>query len=407
MPMHPRRRIAILAAAAVWSATAAGGAPASAAARGTTWTAPVVLDGAGGPNGRLTAPIGEDTAAVIYGGVVHLFYSAGIGEQSVLRQATFGGPATFETLDGEGGTAGRTTHSVGRDVSAAVYGDALHVFYRDDTNGDLRHAWLGGSTWRFRTLDGAATRHGRIEANVGDASVASVYGGRLEVVYLEETGLDVRRASYDGASWSFSDLDGDSSAGGHTEHEVGFNLEVATWGGSMHVLYYERDPAYGPDLGWVREAVLDGTSWTYSRAFRVSAIWPGKTLALGVVAADDVYVAYNNVIQSDVRLRWRRWDGAAWSDSSLLSRVFDGHVSARGVFAVADNIPSLAYFDLELGSESATYFTWSGGTVSTQGSPHGGAPSSALVVRGVPRVYWGAGGIAGDCCDLLLRTSRP
>ena len=407
MPMRPSRRLAILAAAAVWSATAAGGAPASTAARGTTWTAPVVLDGAGGPNGRLSAPIGEDTTAVIYDGVVHLFYSAGIGERSVLRQATFGGPAMFETLDGEGGTAGRTTDSVGRDVSAAVYGGAVHVFYLNDTNGDLRHAWFGGSVWRFRTLDGASTRHGRIVADLGDASVATVYGGNLEVVYLDETGLDVRRASFDGSSWSFSDLDGDSTAGGHTGHEVGFNLGAAVWGGALHVLYYERDPAYGPDLGWVRETVLEGTTWTYSRAFRVSAILPGKTLAVGVVAADDVYVAYNNVIQADVSLRWRRWNGGAWSESVLLARMFDGQVSARGVFAVADNIPSLAFSDPRTFGESAAYYSWSDGTVSAQYSPHGGVPSSALVVRGVPRVYWGAGGTDGSCCGLLLRTSRP
>ncbi len=406
MPMRRRRRLAILA-AAVWTTTAAVGAPASTSARGTTWAAPVVLDGAGGPNGRVIAAIGEDTAAVIYDGVVHLFYSAAIGEGSVLRQATFGGSAMFETLDGEGGTAGRTTESVGSDVSAAVYGGAIHVFYLNDTNGDLRHAWFDGSAWRFRTLDGASTRHGRIVADLGDASVATQYGGRLEVLYLEETGLDVRRASYDGTSWSFSDLDGDSTAGGHTAHEVGFNLAAAIWGGALHVLYYERDPAYGPELGWVREVTLEGTSRTYSRAFRVNAIWPGKTLALGVVAADEVYVAYNTVIQADVRLRWRRWGGGAWSDSSLLSGAFEGDVSARSVFAIADNIPSLAYFDPKLGSESATYFIWAGGTVSAQFSAHGGAPSSSLVVRGVPRVYWGAGGIAGDCCDLLLRTSRP
>ena len=400
------RRVAFLAAVVVWSATVAGGAPVS-AARGTTWSAPTVLDGAGGRNGRLSAPIGEDTAAVIYDGAVHLFYSAGVGDGSVLRQATFGGPATFETLDGEGGTAGRTTDSVGRDVSAAVYGGAVHVFYLNDTSGDLRHAWFGGSVWRFRTLDGASSRGGRIVADLGDASVATVYGGRLEVLYLEETGLDVRRASYDGTSWSFSDLDGDSSVGGHTQHEVGFNVAAAIWGGALHVLYYERDPAYGPDLGWVREAELDGTSWTYSRAFRVSAIWPGKTLAVGVVAADEVYVAYNTVIEAYVSLRWRRWNGGTWSDSVLLTRMFDGGISSRGVFAVADSIPSLAFSDPRTFGESSVYYSWSDGTVSTQYSAHGGTPSSALVVRGVPRVYWGAGGTSDDCCDLLLRTARP
>src|SRR5207244_3386202 len=119
-----------------------------------------------------------------------------------------------------------------------------------------------------------------------------------------------------GTAWTFSTIDGDSTTSGHTIHEVGFNLQAGRWGGSLHVLYYERDPAYGAELGWVREAQFDGANWSYRRAFRVNTIVPGKTLAVGVVGATAVYVAYNTTIQGDPRLRWRLWNGTAWSDSS-------------------------------------------------------------------------------------------
>jgi hypothetical protein len=401
-----RARLAILVAVMALTATAAGGSPDSGTARGTTWTDPVVLDGAGGSNGRVSSQIAGDTAAVMYNGVAHVFYAAQSGGEWVLRHARFGPSPLFETLDGEGGGDGRTTYSVGSDVSAAVYGGEIHVFYLNDATGVLRHAFFTGTVWRFRNLDGASHRGGRIVAELGRASVATVYGGRLEVFYLEQTGMDVRRASYDGTTWIFADLDGDSTLGGHTVHEVGFNLATGAWGGSLHVLYYEADPAYDGALGWVREASFDGSSWTYARAFRSNTIVPGKTLALGVVADDDVYVAYNTTIQGDPRLRWRRWDGGAWSDSSVLTEVLYGDVSAPVLFVVADGYPALAFYDPSWGG--ASYFTWSSGTVSTQYGSHGGSPTSSLIVGGVPRIYWGGGTAGSTCCDsLLLRTSRP
>jgi hypothetical protein len=403
-----RRRLGsvLLVAAAALMTIPAGGAPASSLARGTTWTAPVVLDGAGGANGRVDSAIAGDTAAVMYGGVAHVFYAAQSGGEWVLRHARLGPSPLFETLDGEGGEAGRTTFSVGSDLSAVVYGGKIHVFYFNDAVDVLRHAFFDGRVWRFRNLDGRSHRGGRIFAALGRSSVATVYDGRLEVLYLEETGMDVRRASYDGTTWSFADLDGDSTLSGRTVHEVGFNLDAAVWGGSLHALYYEADPAYGRELGWVREAAYDGSSWTYGRAFRTNAIVPGKTLALGVVADDDVVVAYNTAIQGDPRLRWRRWDGGAWSDGKLLVDVLYGDLSTHVVFVVAGGSPTLAFSDPAWGA--ATYFDWSGDTVTQQYAEHNGSPSSTLVVGGIPRIYWGAGVTGGGCCDsLLLRTSRP
>lgn len=397
-----RARLAIVVAVAALAGIAAGGAPASTVTRGTTWTAPVVLDGAGGSNGRVNAAIAGDTAAVMYNGVAHVFYAAQSGGEWVLRHARFGPSPLFETLDGEGGGHGRTTYSVGSDLSAVVYGGEIHVFYLNDATGVLRHAFFTGTVWRFRNLDGASHRGGRIFADLGRASVATVYDGRLEVFYLEQTGMDVRRASYDGTAWTFQDLDGDSTIGGHTIHDVGYNIAAASWGGSLHVLYYEADPAYDGELGWARDAAFDGTSWTYVRAFRANTIWPGKTLSLGVVADNDVYVAYNTTIQGDPRLRWRRWNGAVWSDSSVLVETLYGDVSAPTLWVTAGGFPTLAFFD-----QATVYFTWSGDTVSQVYPGFSGTPSSTLVAGGVPRIYWGAGDLDGCCDSLLLRTSRP
>jgi hypothetical protein len=370
------------------------------------WTSPELLDGAGGSNGRVIAPIGTDTAAVVYGGVAHVFYSAIVSGSHRLRHGSLSASPTFERLDGAGGPNGRTTHDVGSDVSAAVFGAVMHVFYRDDTDGNLRHGWFDGTTWRFQTLDGTSTVGGRVDSDVGQSSATAIFGGKLEVLYLDAGNTDVRRASYDGTAWTFSTIDGDSTTSGHTIHEVGFSLQAGRWGGSLHVLYYERDPAYGAELGWVREAQFNGANWSYRRAFRVNTIVPGKTLAVGVVGATAVYVAYNTTIQGDPRLRWRLWNGTAWSDSSLLAEEQFGYVTAGAVFVVVSGVPTLVFSDSYTGDTE--YYTWSGGGVTSQSAVHTGWPTSAVVIGGTTaHVFWGSASLPGCCDEVLLRTTGP
>jgi hypothetical protein len=369
-----------------------------------SWTTPVVLDGAGGTNGRVNAQIGADTAAAWFGGVRHVFYSEYVNGRYLLRHATLGAPAAFETLDGAGGTSGRTTHDVGSDVSAAVFGGLLHVFYRDDTGGNLRHTWFDGSSWRFQTLDGASTIGGRVNSDVGRRSVTTVFDGKLFVAYLDVAKTDVRLAHSDGSGWSFRTIDGDSTAGGHTTHEVGYNLDAKIWSGTLHILYYERDPAYGEALGWVREARFDGAAWTYARDFRVNTIVLGKTLAVGVGSDSRVYVAYNTTLQADPRLRWRVWDGDSWSDSSLLEEILFGDVSASALFVVLGGVPMLVFSDVFNGS--IDFFTWSGGGVTSQSiSGYSGYPTSALKAGPATfRVFLGGGSTPTDF-DVLLSTT--
>jgi hypothetical protein len=371
-----------------------------------SWTTPLVLDGAGGTNGRVNAQIGADTASARFGGVRHVFYSGYVNGRYLLRHATLGAPAVFETLDGAGGTSGRTTHSVGSDVSAAVFGGLLHVFYRDDTGGNLRHAWFDGSTWRFQRLDGASTTDGRVNSDVGQRSVTAVVDGTLFAAYLDVAKTDVRLARFDGSGWAFSTIDGNSTAGGHTTHEVGYNLDAKIWSGALHILYYERDPAYAEKLGWVREARFDGTAWTYTRDFRVNTIVLGKTLAVGVAADHQVYVAYNTTLQGDPRLRWRLWDGSSWSGGSLLEEILFGDVSASALFVVASGFPTLVFSDVFNGS--IDFFTWSGGGVTSQSIyGYAGYPTSALKAgRATFRVFLGGGSTPTDF-DVLLATTGP
>jgi hypothetical protein len=327
-------------------------------------------------------------------GVTHVFYAAYAANHGTLREATLSATPSFHTLDGAGGSAGRTTHSVGSDISAAVFGGVVHVFYRDDTAGDLRHAWFDGTSWRFQTLDGGSTTGGRISADLGQSPAAATYASHLDVFYLDTTHADVREASFDGSAWSFATIDGNTTAGGHTPHQVGFALRARVWAGALHVLYYEQDPAYGELLGW-----------TYQRDFRVNTIVAGKTLAIGVAGPSSVYVAYNTTFQADPRLRWRHWNGSGWSDSTLLADELFGDVTADAVFAVAGGVPTLVFSDTSSGD--TRLFTVSGSGFTEQFAPQIGHPTSAVVASGVASVFWGGADPVNCCEQLLLRTTGP
>jgi hypothetical protein len=374
----------------------------------SAWTLPRVLDGDGGANGRVRKSVGRDAASVRYRGEVHAFYAVYVGRYPDggfrLRHAVLSGPATFETLDGAGGGAGRTTDSVGPDVSAAVFAGVLHVFYQDGTTNDLRHGWFDGERWRFEVLDGDSTDGGRLDADVGWSSTATVYDGRLEVFSLDHTNTDIRRATFDGVTWSFQTLDGDSVDDGHTPHEVGYNVTTVQWGGDLHVLYYERDPAYGALLGWLRDATYDGSSWTYGRAFRTSDIYEGDVLAAAAVSPTEVYVVTGALGDADAYFLWRRWDGATWTETKVLTSINSGESTTPSAAAVVDGLPMVALF--------GAYFTWHDGVPtgepadSVAGYPEPTYALSAVVMPkgGVKVFWWGNTGIGGPA---LLVTSGP
>ena len=114
----------------------------------------------------------------------------------------------FETLDGLGGGSGQTTDHVGGYNSALAYKGQPQDFYWDSSASTMRHAWWGGGTWRFETLDGAGTGsgHGRVADALGSFNSALAYGAQLHVFYYDITHPQLRHAWWTGAQWSFEAL---------------------------------------------------------------------------------------------------------------------------------------------------------------------------------------------------------
>jgi hypothetical protein len=181
-----------------------------------------VLDGAGGPNGRLNAAVDgfvghTCSAAVGQDGRIHVFYSnaaPGIGPEGEsgitnLRCAWSdnGTNWEFQTIDGRGGSDGRIRAAVGLWPAAIEFEGKIHVFYRDDTHGNVRQATLDGTNWTFQALDGTGGRNGRTKHSVYPRAAARL-ADRLSIFEHDADSGDLRQAYWMGVNWQFEILDG-------------------------------------------------------------------------------------------------------------------------------------------------------------------------------------------------------
>jgi hypothetical protein len=222
-----------------------------------------VLDGAGGTMGEISGTVGAWNGAIVYQNKLHVFY-IGSTDQALgpgpdgsgvvtghLRHATFDGSSfTFEVLDGAGGADGRVTAFVGVGISAVTdTDDILHVFYRDNTNTNMRHAWFDGQTWRFEVFDGAGDPNptdaatGQTRADVGVFPVSVLFRDELNVFYHDQTFGNVRVASKrPTGDWKFEKLDGGGGPTGRTKHTVGNGgMEAVQFADQLSLFYYDSD----------------------------------------------------------------------------------------------------------------------------------------------------------------------
>jgi hypothetical protein len=366
-----------------------------------------VVDGIGGGGGRVHARIAEDTAAIVRDGVPWVFYGANPEYGYRLRLATLGAPHGYLTLDGAGGGNGRSTDSVGTDISAIQLGGVVHVFYLDSTAHTLRHAWLAAGVWHFQTLDGAGGSGGRTSHAVGSQSVASVFGNRLNVFYADTTAGTVRRAVLDAGGWHFSVVDGNSTSGGRTTADVGAAIKAGIWGNRLHLLY-DMQPS------GLREAKLSASgSWTYAT---ISTLGNGQ-ISLLKVSESQVDVAYVNTIQGrgEADIETAHWNGASWSVDNLASGV--EVVSGVTLFRDGGNSFLAAGIVQCYGSggcdENMGIGAWNGsgfndpyldGVFEESGSPPG-SPSSAVTINGVGHLFVGGFGYESepDIYDQVLQ----
>ncbi len=210
---------------------------------GCVWSFETLDGDHNGPTGSIDANVGTYNATVLYNGRPHVFYYAQTGGN--LRHAYYNGLAwVFETLDGAGGPTGRINADVGTDSAAVLYNGRPHVFYRDETNDDLRHGYYNGTAWVFETLDGAGGSAGRTTHSVGVFNTVTLYNGRPHVFYYDATTVDLRHGYWNGQFWAFETLDGAGGPNGRINAGVGWYSAVVIYNGRPHVFHHNVDAGH-------------------------------------------------------------------------------------------------------------------------------------------------------------------
>ena len=188
------------------------------------------------------------------------------------------------TVDGRGGSAGRTRNAITGEVSACVsgYGKAqtLHIFYADSVDKDLRYATYDGKAFKYEVVDGNGSAVNGYEdpirvrsaSDVSISNACSVSAAGVQVFYRDESqGILLGAVKAKGASeWSYELVDGDRKTDGRTTGDVGFHLD-ALFDGKDTVLLYDSvltiNTRKEATSGAIRVAERNGlapTAWRYS-----------------------------------------------------------------------------------------------------------------------------------------------
>ena len=168
-----------------------------------------------------------------------------------LKLATFDGKSWKKiTIDGAGGSSGRTTHNLSGAISMCVNGSGvkqtLHIFYTDATEKDLRYTTFNGRNFTFEIVDGNGPSVNNYEdpirvrtssdVSVANACVASA--SAVQVFYRDESqGVLLGAVKTKGSSWRYELVDGDRKTDGRTTGDVGFHVQAIFDGSTTYVAY--------------------------------------------------------------------------------------------------------------------------------------------------------------------------
>ncbi len=103
------------------------------------------------------------------------------------------------TVDGRGGSAGRTRNPIAGDVSSCVSGfgktQTLHIFCSDSVDRDLRYATYDGKSFKYEIIDGNGVAVNNYEdptrvrtaSDVSVSNACSISSAGIQVFYRDES----------------------------------------------------------------------------------------------------------------------------------------------------------------------------------------------------------------------------
>jgi len=224
----------------------------------------------------------KNIASTVFNGQPAIAYTESIGGS--LRLSLYDGKRWKTiTVDGNGGSGGRTNHNIEGPVSVCVNGlnkkQTLHIFYTDSVDKDLRYVSFNGKQSKVEIVDGNGPSVNKYEdpvrvrtssdVSVTNACVASAAG--IQVFYRDETqGILLGAIKQpDIGTWEYELVDGDRKTDGRTTGDVGFHLQALYDGKKTYVIYdsvLNINAKREATQGAVRVAIrsnLDPDAWIY------------------------------------------------------------------------------------------------------------------------------------------------
>jgi hypothetical protein len=273
-----------------------------------------------------------------------------------LKLATYDGKKWKKTtVDGAGGSSGRTTDTISGSISMCVNGSGvkqtLHIFYSDSTEKDLRYAAYNGKTFAIEVVDGNGPMVNeytdlirvRTSSDVSVANACVATAASVQVFYRDETqGVLLGAVKTKSTPWKYELIDGDRKTEGRSTGDVGFHLQAIFDGAKVHVAY---DSVLSMNLrkditsGAIRIASrtgIDPRSWIYQTldiSTDEAAVF-GFDVALAKVPGDVMATWLAASTASAPKPNQVRW--ALLSDPTKISKLTTENFGTPGEYLATD-----------------------------------------------------------------------
>jgi hypothetical protein len=297
---------------------------------------------------------GKSVASTTFNGQPAIAYTD--TKSGDLKLATYDGKKWKKvTIDGAGGSSGRTTDTISGSISMCVNGSGLkqtlHIFYSDSTEKDLRYAVFNGKSFAIEIIDGngpAVNEYTEVvrvrtssDVSVANACVAT--SSTVQVYYRDETqGVLLGAVKTRTSTWKYELVDGDRKTDGRTTGDVGFHLQAIFDGSKTYVAY---DSIVSMNQ---KKEITSGAIRIATRTGIEPRAWAYQTLD---ISTDDASIFGFDValakINGDVMATWLaastatapkpnqvRW--ALLSDPTKISRLTTENFGIPGEFLATD-----------------------------------------------------------------------
>ena len=238
--------------------------------------------------GWKTAPVdlttdGRDIASTNFNGKPVIVFTDAV--KGTLKIANWNGLVWKKTtVDGAGGSAGRTKNKVAGHISLCTSGagvnQKLHIFYPDAIDRDLRYAQYDGKTFTFEVVDGNGPTiqnyeipdRVRTASDVSISSACAITPAGVSVFYRDESQGILLGATkrLNTTKWVYELIDGDRKTDNRSTGDVAFHLAAYVNKATTHIIYdsvlvinQKREITSGEVRYATRSGVLPN-SWSYT-----------------------------------------------------------------------------------------------------------------------------------------------